>query len=49
MARPPKELTKLDMPFNEALERLARVTPKELAAEIDKGKNAKKPKPPRKT
>ena len=43
MARPPKEVLILDMPFSEALERYAGVKPKELFAGIQKSKKKKKP------
>ena len=43
MARPPKEVLILDMPFGEALERYAGVKPKELFANIKKSKKKKRP------
>ncbi len=44
MARPPKEVLILDMPFEEALERYVGTEPKELATNVIKSKKKRKPK-----
>ena len=43
MARPPKEVLGLEMPFGEALERFIGVNPKEMHANIAKDKRKKPP------